>query len=39
MGHGLLPEHIGPLVDRLRNGDHHSVSLPDVADRDFDAIP
>ncbi|PHZ85010.1 protein phosphatase CheZ [Paremcibacter congregatus] len=31
MGHGLLPEHIGPLVDRLRNGDHHSVSLPDVA--------
>jgi len=28
---GLLPEHIGPLVDRLRAGDHQSVSLPDVA--------
>ncbi|PCJ37009.1 MAG: hypothetical protein COA93_00810 [Alphaproteobacteria bacterium] len=31
MASGLLPEHIGPLVDRLRAGDHQSVSLPDVA--------
>lgn len=31
MAGGLLPEHIGPLVDRLRAGDHHSMSLPDVA--------
>ena len=31
MSVGLLPEHIGPLVDRLRNGDHQAVSLPDVA--------
>jgi len=31
MAPGLLPEHIGPLVDRLRAGDHQSVSLPDVA--------
>jgi len=31
MSRGLLPEHIGPLVDRLRSGDHHAVSLPDVA--------
>jgi len=31
MSKGLLPEHIGPLVDRLRAGDHQAVSLPDVA--------
>jgi len=31
MSKGLLPEHIGPLVDRLRAGDHKAVSLPDVA--------
>lgn len=31
MSRGLLPEHIGPLVDRLRSGDHQTVSLPDVA--------
>ncbi len=31
MAGGLLPEHIGPLVDRLRAGDHQAVSLPDVA--------
>jgi len=31
MARGLLPEHIGPLVDRLRAGDHQAVSLPDVA--------
>ncbi|GEM_PF-85288 len=31
MASGLLPDHIGPLVDRLRAGDHQSVSLPDVA--------
>jgi chemotaxis regulatin CheY-phosphate phosphatase CheZ len=31
MTRGLLPEHIGPLVDRLRAGDHQAVSLPDVA--------
>tara|TARA_B100001939_G_scaffold287730_1_gene258367 strand:+ start:13069 stop:14106 length:1038 start_codon:yes stop_codon:yes gene_type:complete len=31
MASGLLPDHIGPLVDRLRRGDHQPVSLPDVA--------
>ncbi|PCI46841.1 MAG: hypothetical protein COB49_07930 [Alphaproteobacteria bacterium] len=31
MPRGLMPEHIGPLVDRLRAGDHQAVSLPDVA--------
>lgn len=31
MAGALLPEHIGPLVDRLRAGDHQAVSLPDVA--------
>ncbi|MFC7048524.1 protein phosphatase CheZ [Emcibacter nanhaiensis] len=31
MGSGLLPDHISPLVDKLRQGDHHPVSLPDVA--------
>lgn len=31
MAPGLLPEHIGPLVDRLRSGDHKTVSLPEVA--------
>ncbi|MCF8473193.1 MAG: protein phosphatase CheZ [Emcibacter sp.] len=31
MSRGLLPEHLGPLVDRLRSGDHQAVSLPDVA--------
>lgn len=31
MAGGLLPEHIGPLVDRLRAGDHKAVSLPEVA--------
>ncbi len=31
MSKGLLPEHIGPLVDRLRAGDHQAISLPDVA--------
>ncbi|MBL4801270.1 MAG: protein phosphatase CheZ [Emcibacter sp.] len=31
MSPGLLPDHIGPLVDRLRAGDHQAVSLPDVA--------
>lgn len=31
MPRGLLPEHIGPLVDRLRAGDHQAISLPDVA--------
>lgn len=28
---GLLPDHIGPLVDRLRTGDHLPIALPDVA--------
>ena len=28
---GLLPDHIGPLVDRLRAGDHLPIALPDVA--------
>lgn len=31
MSSGLLPDHIGPLVDRLRSGAHQPVSLPDVA--------
>ncbi|WP_321394405.1 protein phosphatase CheZ [Emcibacter sp.] len=31
MGSGLLPDHISPLVDKLRQGDHTPVSLPDVA--------
>lgn len=31
MSSGLLPDHIGPLVDRLRSGDHLPISLPDVA--------
>ncbi len=31
MSPAFLPEHIGPLVDRLRSGDHQNVSLPDVA--------
>jgi chemotaxis regulatin CheY-phosphate phosphatase CheZ len=28
---GLLPDHLSPLVDRLRSGNHDPVSLPDVA--------
>lgn len=31
MSSGLLPDHIGPLVDRLRTGDHLPIALPDVA--------
>ena len=31
MSSGLLPDHIEPLVDRLRSGDHLPISLPDVA--------
>ena len=31
MSSGLLPDHIGPLVDRLRAGDHLPIALPDVA--------
>jgi len=31
MSTGLLPDHIGPLVDRLRSGAHQPVALPDVA--------
>lgn len=31
MSSGLLPDHIGPLVDRLRSGDHLPIALPDVA--------
>lgn len=28
---GLLPDHIEPLVDGLRSGDHLPIELPDVA--------
>lgn len=31
MSSGLLPDHIEPLVDRLRAGDHLPIALPDVA--------
>ncbi|HPF45677.1 MAG: protein phosphatase CheZ [Alphaproteobacteria bacterium] len=31
MSSGLLPDHIEPLVDRLRSGDHLPIALPDVA--------
>ncbi|MBT6031421.1 MAG: hypothetical protein HOH19_02515 [Kordiimonadaceae bacterium] len=31
MSSGLLPDHIGPLVNRLRSGDHLPIALPDVA--------
>lgn len=31
MSPGLLPDHIEPLVDRLRSGDHLPIALPDVA--------
>jgi len=31
MSVGLLADHIGPLVDKLRQGQHEAVSLPDVA--------
>ncbi|MEZ5758121.1 MAG: protein phosphatase CheZ [Emcibacteraceae bacterium] len=31
MSLGLLPDHIEPLVDRLRSGDHLPIALPDVA--------
>lgn len=31
MSSGLLPDHIGPLVDRLRSGAHQPIALPDVA--------
>ncbi len=31
MSPAFLPDHIGPLVDRLRSGEHQNVSLPDVA--------
>lgn len=30
MSSGLLPDHIEPLVDRLRAGDHLPIALPDV---------
>ncbi|WP_438994088.1 protein phosphatase CheZ [Pseudemcibacter sp.] len=31
MSSGLLPDHIEPLVDRLRAGDHLPIAQPDVA--------
>lgn len=31
MASSLLPDHLSPLVDKLRAGDHQSVSLPDMA--------